>query len=416
MRQERRRAARQKLDGPELLEMGTENGGLVVDVSEDGLGFQLVSPIEQNRTLNFAFSLGSNQLVRAQGRVAWISREGKAGGITFTALPNATRHHLNRWLGRMTPDEPPEPAPERGETKGEAPPAPERAETIKPPVLAPERMATISPTPLAPERTEAIAPPPTPSPVSRPSAVIPSGLGLSCTPGAPFDAPAQAAGDALFARASWQEDVPGENAGHRKTAAVIVVALFLVAGFAVAQMFPSAFREVLSGFEGIPRAMFGAAKTRAAQPKAPAPGAQPAAPEASATPTGRASAAAGRHTQAQALASAGMNPFAAKEPSKPIAGVLAPGTGAPGESEYRRGEEYLSGRKAPRDPAQAAHWFWLAESNGYTPATVALAELYLNGDGVERSCLQARILLTAAMKENNKEAASKLRQLPENCE
>lgn len=87
-----------------------------------------------------------------------------------------------------------------------------------------------------------------------------------------------------------------------------------------------------------------------------------------------------------------------------------------GQSEYLRGEEYLNGRRTPRDPAQAAHWFWLAESNGYTPAAVALADMYLQGDGIERSCLQARVLLTTAAQKHNKEAEQKLKQLPENCE
>jgi len=39
----------------------------------------------------------------------------------------------------------------------------------------------------------------------------------------------------------------------------------------------------------------------------------------------------------------------------------------------------------------------------------------LSGDGVSRSCLQAKVLLTAAAEEHNKDAARMLAQLPENC-
>lgn len=87
-----------------------------------------------------------------------------------------------------------------------------------------------------------------------------------------------------------------------------------------------------------------------------------------------------------------------------------------GRDDYLRGENYLAGRGTPRNSVQAARWFWAALGDGYTPATIPLADLYLRGDGVARSCLQARVLLTAAVRKNNAAAARKLGKLPENCE
>jgi TPR repeat protein len=48
---------------------------------------------------------------------------------------------------------------------------------------------------------------------------------------------------------------------------------------------------------------------------------------------------------------------------------------------------------------------------GDRSAEVPLAQLYLTGDGVPRSCDQARILLRAASKNGNIEALRQLQQL-----
>jgi TPR repeat protein len=45
---------------------------------------------------------------------------------------------------------------------------------------------------------------------------------------------------------------------------------------------------------------------------------------------------------------------------------------------------------------------------------VALADLYMRGEGVPVNCEQARVLLVVASKENNAEAIQKLKDLDEN--
>lgn len=54
------------------------------------------------------------------------------------------------------------------------------------------------------------------------------------------------------------------------------------------------------------------------------------------------------------------------------------------------------------DSAAAAAWLWKATAKGNPAAPVQLADLYVKGDGVPRSCEQAMVLLkTAAEKENS---------------
>jgi TPR repeat protein len=70
----------------------------------------------------------------------------------------------------------------------------------------------------------------------------------------------------------------------------------------------------------------------------------------------------------------------------------------------------------PQDPATAAEWFWRSLEAGNTAAAVPLADLYIAGKGVSRSCVQARILLDTAARKGNPEAVHKLAELPANCD
>jgi len=54
---------------------------------------------------------------------------------------------------------------------------------------------------------------------------------------------------------------------------------------------------------------------------------------------------------------------------------------------------------------------WASFEAGNTKAAVALADLYLRGDGVPVNCEQARVLLFVASKENDAEATKKLQEL-----
>jgi TPR repeat protein len=56
---------------------------------------------------------------------------------------------------------------------------------------------------------------------------------------------------------------------------------------------------------------------------------------------------------------------------------------------------------------------WSSVQAGDTKAAVALADLYLRGDGVPVNCDQARVLLLVASKENDADATKKLQDLEE---
>jgi hypothetical protein len=79
--------------------------------------------------------------------------------------------------------------------------------------------------------------------------------------------------------------------------------------------------------------------------------------------------------------------------------------------DLRLAQRYLGGTMGVRDPSEAAKLLWKAVSKQNAAAAVLLSNLYLRGDGVPRSCDQARLLLVAAAKRGSPLAAQQLRNL-----
>jgi type II secretory pathway pseudopilin PulG len=88
----------------------------------------------------------------------------------------------------------------------------------------------------------------------------------------------------------------------------------------------------------------------------------------------------------------------------------SPNPGA-GSVELAAAEGFLTGKYGPRDSAEAAKLLWKAVGKENTTAILLLSDLYLAGDGVPKSCDQARLLLSAAARKNVAQAAEKLGDL-----
>lgn len=82
-----------------------------------------------------------------------------------------------------------------------------------------------------------------------------------------------------------------------------------------------------------------------------------------------------------------------------------------GAEDLALATDYLNGRRGPRDSAEAAKFLWKAVGKENPSAILLLSDMYLIGDGVPKSCDQARLLLNAAVRKNVPQAAQKLRNL-----
>jgi hypothetical protein len=85
-----------------------------------------------------------------------------------------------------------------------------------------------------------------------------------------------------------------------------------------------------------------------------------------------------------------------------------------GKSELAAALEALRGTNDARDSSKAARLLWAAVANNNSAAAVVLADLYLHGDGVTKSCEQGRVLLTVASQSGDIQGKQKLDELNTN--
>jgi hypothetical protein len=85
------------------LELGVGNGGMLLSISEDGFRFRAVSPVRENTTMPFAFSLDGRNHLDGTGTVEWVEEDGKSGGMRFTEVSSEFQAALGAWLNSDSP-------------------------------------------------------------------------------------------------------------------------------------------------------------------------------------------------------------------------------------------------------------------------------------------------------------------------
>ena len=347
-----------------------------MDVSDGGLSFHAVAPVEPATTIHFLLSLRGHSRIEGAGEVVWTNQMRTVCGLKFTSLPNGAREYLNDWTNRSRS---PAPARERNIF----------AQTAQPISPAPDSRL------LAANTIPVFAIPPTAeSPLSIPE---------SSTP--------------------WQERFSSWT-----------MFWFMVVTLAVAMFF--------YGLH-VGRSESESASQPAASPAA-LPESQPAPPTLAPAPVPTSSDAAGDASSPRGALSvpSGAAPVPRAAAPVPNAAIVnssktddtyrstaePPGAGAiaaapgqnaeqklqAGQSELAAAQAYLTGIHRGRDSSTAARLLWAAVGNGNVTAEVVLADLYLHGDGVAKSCEQGRILLIGASKSGNAEAREKLKELNAN--
>jgi TPR repeat protein len=84
-----------------------------------------------------------------------------------------------------------------------------------------------------------------------------------------------------------------------------------------------------------------------------------------------------------------------------------------GQDEFNAAREILRGKTRRQDLSKAVDLLWAGVRKGYVPAEVTLADLFRRGDGVEKNCDQARVLLVAASKKGSTDARQMLEKMAE---
>jgi TonB family protein len=102
----RRSHARRRIDGLAYVEFGPDNGAILIDIGEGGLGFQSVMPVSLNQALLFKFRLpGAAVYLEGFAEVAWMNESGKGGGLRFVDVDEAVSSQIRDWSGVLSAPE-----------------------------------------------------------------------------------------------------------------------------------------------------------------------------------------------------------------------------------------------------------------------------------------------------------------------
>lgn len=113
----RRFHARRRIEGLIYVDLGPDNGAILIDLSEGGLCFQSVVPVSLDENLLLKFKVpGESDPVEGHAAVAWLNESGKSGGLRFVELNSEARAQIRGFAGELAAPQP------------EAPPAENSAE------------------------------------------------------------------------------------------------------------------------------------------------------------------------------------------------------------------------------------------------------------------------------------------------
>jgi cell division septation protein DedD len=96
IQQERRLFGRKALRTIACIHLPFDNGGIVLDVSEGGLRFRAIAPVEESGPIHFWFSAHPNRIAGTADLV-WTDRAKKTGGLRFAELPEDARELIRSW-------------------------------------------------------------------------------------------------------------------------------------------------------------------------------------------------------------------------------------------------------------------------------------------------------------------------------
>jgi hypothetical protein len=87
------------------VQLGEDKGGIVLNISLDGLALQAVQELIDDELPQMRFQLSQSQTwVEAKGRIAWRSDSKKAAGVQFIGLSDEARKEIQKWISTLVPE------------------------------------------------------------------------------------------------------------------------------------------------------------------------------------------------------------------------------------------------------------------------------------------------------------------------
>jgi len=130
---DRRRLPRRRIGSLAYLDIGSDNGGMVLDLTESGVALQAFNPLIDQTRLNLRIQPPkSRKRIVATAEISWLSDSKTEAGLKFLELSEDARMEIADWLAAETTV--PEPPPVRHTVARETPqdssatPAPQASE------------------------------------------------------------------------------------------------------------------------------------------------------------------------------------------------------------------------------------------------------------------------------------------------
>jgi hypothetical protein len=374
---ERRRQKRGPLEEFVFIQIERDEGGRVLNVSEGGLSFEVFSPIPQNGPLYFWFSPNLRERIEAFGEVAWTDAARKVGGLKFLKMKPQDRERIGAWVKQEA----------KAESSGRQP--------IPMPKRNPEISSLQASEPGAPVTSFAVGP------LSNATSPF-----SNATPSQDKVASESAVPEASESRSSFYAArlVPLERfltATRRSFLSGVLIGMLVSAGVAIPALKYSASKKQITASLAVSSPMVTGKSDAQLDPLRTATSSE-------AVPLKNS--AAGNAQRPAPSGPRAYDPFGlpsqthVQSPRRPLGDQATATTSQPTQSLTPKS---VSTEKVAATPQQ----LWASVQAGNTKAAVALADLYIRGDGVPVNCNQARVLLLVASEKNNADAIKKLQEL-----
>src|SRR5215469_4065688 len=94
---ERRQGSRTTIERLAYIHIEPDNGGIVLNVSPEGLCFHSIAPVERNGEMRFSI-LDHNRRIDAKGTLVWTDELNKVAGVRFTTITSEAREQVETWI------------------------------------------------------------------------------------------------------------------------------------------------------------------------------------------------------------------------------------------------------------------------------------------------------------------------------
>jgi cell division protein FtsN len=94
---ERRHGPRTTIERLAYIHIEPNNGGIVLNVSPDGLCFHSIAPVERNGEMRFSI-LDHSRRIDAKGTLVWTDELNKVAGVRFTTITSEAREQVETWI------------------------------------------------------------------------------------------------------------------------------------------------------------------------------------------------------------------------------------------------------------------------------------------------------------------------------